>query len=80
MSHGDCFKRTGPVARRGLDHKINRSIEVSQQSFALILACFLDYFHERGYCRTIGVVRLANSNYHSAALQLPLAYNPVSHN
>src|SRR5260370_13760188 len=28
ISHGDCFERTGPVARRGLDHKINRSIEV----------------------------------------------------
>src|SRR5215475_11891434 len=56
ISHGDCFKRTGPVTGRGLDHKINRSIEVPQQSFALILACFLDYFHERGYCRTVGVV------------------------
>src|SRR5262249_29139743 len=49
ISHGDCFKRTGPVARRGLDHKIDRSIEMPQQSFALILACLLDYFHQRGY-------------------------------
>ena len=57
IPHRDRFKRTGPVARRGLDHKINRSIEVPQQSFALILACLLDYFHEHGYCHTIGVVR-----------------------
>src|SRR6516225_1452589 len=57
ISHGDRFKRTGPVARRGLDHKINRSIEVPQHSFALSLACLLDYFRERGYCRTLGVVR-----------------------
>jgi hypothetical protein len=49
ISHGDCFKRTGPVARRGLDHKINRSIEVPKHGFALILACLLDDFHERGY-------------------------------
>src|SRR5215813_5155651 len=33
------------------------SVEVPQHSFALILACLLDYFHERGHCRTIGVVR-----------------------
>src|SRR5215468_6136416 len=60
ISHRDHFKRTGQVARRGVDQKINRSIEVPQQSFALILACLLDYFHERGYCRTIVrfVVRL----------------------
>src|SRR5262249_14206885 len=32
----------------------NTSVEVPQQSFALILASLLDYFHERGYCRTIG--------------------------
>ena len=29
-----------------LDQKINRPVEVSQQSFALILAGFLHYFHE----------------------------------
>src|SRR5262249_16880555 len=58
ISHRDHFKRTGQVARRGVDQKINRSVEVPQQSFALILASLLDYFHERGYCRTIGVVRL----------------------
>src|SRR5262249_13803081 len=33
-------------------------LEMPQHSFALILACLLDYFHERGHCRTIGVVRL----------------------
>src|SRR5215510_3575881 len=57
ISHRDHFKRTGQVARRGVDQKINRSVEVPQQSFALILASLLDYSHERGYCRTIGVVR-----------------------
>src|SRR6516164_10408007 len=57
ISRRDHFKRTAPVARRGIDQKINRSVEVPQQSFTLILASLLDYFHERGYCRTIGVVR-----------------------
>src|SRR5215813_10976029 len=58
IPHRDHFKRTGQVARRGVNQKINRSVEVPQQRFALILASLLDYFHERGYCRTIGVVRL----------------------
>src|SRR5262245_37026162 len=57
ISRRDHFKRTGQVARCGVDQKINRSVDVPQQSFALILACLPDYFHERGYCRTIGVVR-----------------------
>src|SRR6266700_2542095 len=57
ISHRDRFKRTSPVARCGLDHKINRSVEVPQQSFALILASLLDYFHERGYFRTRGVAK-----------------------
>jgi len=47
-SRRDRFKRTGQEARRGLDHKINRSVEVRQQSFTLILPSLLDYFHERG--------------------------------
>jgi hypothetical protein len=52
----DRFKRTGQIAnRRGLDHKINRSVEVRQQSFALILPNLLDYFHERGYFWTRAV-------------------------
>src|SRR5262249_61460871 len=58
ISHRDHFKRTGQVARRGVDQKINRSVEVPQQSFALILASLLDYFHERGYRRTLALVRL----------------------
>jgi hypothetical protein len=57
LSRRDHIKRTGQVGRRGLDHNINRSIKVPQQSFALILACLLDYLHEHGYCHTIGVVR-----------------------
>src|SRR5262249_1984530 len=57
ISRRDHFKRTGQVARRGVDQKINRSVEVPEQSFALILASLLDYFHERGYCHTIDVAR-----------------------
>src|SRR5215468_12276068 len=61
ISRRDHFKRTAPVARRGIDQKINRSIEVPQQSFTRILASLLNYFHERGYRRTIGVVRFVVS-------------------
>jgi hypothetical protein len=57
ISRRDHFKRTAPVARRGIDQKINRSVEVPQQSFTLILASLLNYFDERRYRRTIGVVR-----------------------
>src|SRR5262245_61178633 len=55
----DRFKRTDQEAieRRGLDHKINRSVEVRQQSFTLILPSLLDYFHERGYFWTRSIAR-----------------------
>jgi hypothetical protein len=59
ISRRDHFKRTAPIARRRIDQKINRTVEVPQQSFILILASLLNYFYERGYRRTIGVVRFA---------------------
>src|SRR5262249_20817552 len=57
MSRRDHCKRTGQVARRGHDQTINLSVDVPEQIFAVILASLLDYFHERGYCHTIGVAR-----------------------
>src|SRR5262245_44989631 len=55
----DRFKRTDQEAieRRGLDHKIDRSVEVRQQSFTLILPSLVDYFHECGYFWTRSMVK-----------------------